>query len=76
MENRRCAYWILVGRLEGKRPRGRPQRRWENNIKVVLQELGWGMNWIDLAKDEDISQAVAIAVINLLGSIKCGALLE
>jgi len=76
MEDRRCAYWILVGSLEGKRPPGRPQHKWENNIKVGLQELGWGMNWIDLAKDRDISQAVAIAVMNLLGSIKCGELLE
>jgi hypothetical protein len=66
IEGRRCAYWILEGVLEGKRPPGRLQHRWENNIKVGLQEFGWGMNWIDLAQDTDTSQAVEIAVMNFL----------
>jgi hypothetical protein len=42
MEERRGAYWILVGKPEGKRPLGRPRCRWEDNIKMDLQEVGWG----------------------------------
>jgi hypothetical protein len=50
----RSAYRILVGRLEGRRPLGRPRRRWENKIKTDLQEVGWwGMEWIDMAQDRD-----------------------
>jgi hypothetical protein len=48
------AYTILVGKLEGKRPLGRPRRMWENNIKMDLREIGWGgVDWIDLAQDRD-----------------------
>jgi len=44
---RRDAYRVLVGRREGKRPLERPRRRWEDNIKMDLQEVGWGgMDWI------------------------------
>jgi hypothetical protein len=47
---RRVAYRVLVGKPEGKRPLGRPRRRWGVNIKMDLQEVGWrGMDWIDLA---------------------------
>ena len=47
---RRDAYWGLVGKPEGRRPLGRPRRRWEYNIKIDLQEVGMGgMDWIDLA---------------------------
>jgi hypothetical protein len=50
----RGAYRILVGRPEGRRPLGRPRRRWDDNIKMDLQELGWGgMDWIDMAQDRD-----------------------
>jgi hypothetical protein len=50
----RNAYRILVGNPEGKRPLGRPRRRWEVNIKMGLREIGWGgMDWIDLAQDRD-----------------------
>jgi hypothetical protein len=43
-----------VGKLEGKRPLGRPRCRWVNNIKMDLREMGWdGMDWIDLAQDRD-----------------------
>jgi hypothetical protein len=46
----RNAYRILEGKREGKRPLGRPGRRWEDNIKMDLREIGWGdMDWIDLA---------------------------
>jgi len=45
---------VLVGKLEGKRPLGRPTRRWKDNIKMDLQEVGcWGMNWIEMAQDRD-----------------------
>jgi len=56
----------LVGKPEGKRPLGRSRRRWEDNIKMDLQEVGWwGMDWIDLAQDRDRWQALANAVMNL-----------
>jgi hypothetical protein len=46
------AYKVLVGKPEGKRPLGRPRRRWEDNIKLDHQEVGCGsMDWIDLARD-------------------------
>jgi hypothetical protein len=51
---KRNACGILVGKPEGKRPLGRPRRRWVDNIKMNLRELGWnGMDWIDLAQDRD-----------------------
>jgi hypothetical protein len=40
---------ILVGRPEGRRPLGRARRRWEDNIKMDLKDVGWGMDWIELA---------------------------
>jgi len=51
---RRGVYRVLVGKPEGKRPFGRPRLRWENNIKMGLQEVGCGgMDWIKLAQDRD-----------------------
>jgi hypothetical protein len=62
----RGAYRILVGRPEGRRTLGRPRRRWEDNIKMDLQEVGWGgMDWIDMAQDRDRWRAVVNAVMNL-----------
>jgi hypothetical protein len=50
MGERRGAYRVLVGRPRGKRPLEIPRRRWEDNIKIDLQEVCWGgMDWIDLA---------------------------
>jgi hypothetical protein len=52
MEEGRGVYRILVGKSEGKRPQGRPRRRWEDNIKTDLREIGIdGTNWIQLAQD-------------------------
>jgi hypothetical protein len=49
---KRNSYRILVAKPEGKIPLGRPRRRWVNNIKMDLREIGWdGMDWIDLAQD-------------------------
>jgi hypothetical protein len=54
------------GRGEGRRPLGRPRRRWEDNIKMDLQEGGWGgMDWIYMAHDRDRWQAVVSVVMNL-----------
>jgi len=51
---RRVAYRALVGKPEGNRKLGRPKHRWENNIIMDLQDLGWGgMGWIDVAQDWD-----------------------
>jgi hypothetical protein len=55
----RGAYNILVGRPEGRRPQGRPRRRWEDNTKMDLGEIGFGnVDWIHLAQDRDWWRAV------------------
>jgi hypothetical protein len=60
------AYRILVGKPEGTRPLGRPRRRWEDNIRMDLREIGWGgMEWIDLAQDTDQWRALVNTVMNL-----------
>jgi len=52
MGDRKGRYWVFVGIPVGKRPLGRPRYRWEDNIKMDLQEVGCGdMGWIDLAQD-------------------------
>jgi hypothetical protein len=62
----RNAYRILVGNPDGKRPLGRPRRRWVDNIKVDLKEIGLGvMVWTHLAQDRDQWRAVVNTVINL-----------
>jgi hypothetical protein len=66
MGERRGVYRVLVGKPEGKRPLGRPRRRWEDNIKMDLQELGCdGIDWIDLAPDRDRWRARVNAVMGL-----------
>ena len=55
-----------MGRLEGKRPLGRSRRRWEDNIKMDIQEVGCGvMDWIDLGQDRDSWRAAVNGVVNL-----------
>jgi hypothetical protein len=62
----RCVYRVLVGRPEGKRPLGRPRRRWENNIKTDLKKIGIdGANWIRLAQNRVQWWAFVSTVMNL-----------
>jgi hypothetical protein len=66
MGEERGVYRVLVGKPEGKRPMGRPRRRWEDNIRMDLQEVGCGgMDWIGLAQDVDRWRTVVNAVMNL-----------
>ena len=59
-------YSVLVGKYEGKRPLGRPRRRWEDNIKMNLQKVKCGgMGWIELANNRDRWRALVNAVMNL-----------
>jgi hypothetical protein len=63
---KRNAYRILVGKLEGKRPLGRQRRKWVDNIKTDLREIGWdGMDWIDLAQDRNQWRDLVNTVMNL-----------
>ena len=66
MGERRGIYRVLVGKPEGKRPLERPRHRWEDNIKMNLQEVGCvGMDWIELAQDRDRWRELVNEVINL-----------
>jgi hypothetical protein len=59
-------YRVVVGKPEGKRPLGRPRHRWEDNIKMNIQEVGCeGMDWIELAQDRDRCQALVDVVMNV-----------
>jgi hypothetical protein len=56
----------MVGKPEGKRPLGRPRRRWVDNNKIDVREIGWsGMDWVDLAQDRDQWRALVNTVVNL-----------
>jgi len=66
MGDRKGVYRVLVGKPEGKRPLGRPRRRWEDNIKMDLQKVGCeAIDWIELAQDRDRWRALVNAVMNL-----------
>jgi hypothetical protein len=66
MRKSRGVYRVLVAKPEGKRPLGRPRHRWEDNIKMDLQEVGLrGMDWIDLVQDRDRWWALVNAGMNL-----------
>ena len=62
----RGVYRVLVGKPEGRRPLGRPRRRWEDNIRMDLREVGCGcVDWMELAQDRDRWRALVSAVMNL-----------
>jgi hypothetical protein len=66
MEEKRNAYRILVGNPEGKRPLGRPKRRWVGSIKMDRTEIGWdGVDWIYMAQDRDQWRALVNKALNL-----------
>ena len=66
MGEERGAYRVLVGKLEGKRPLGRPRRRWVDNIRMDLQEVGcWYVDWIGLVQDWDRWRTLVSAVMNI-----------
>jgi hypothetical protein len=66
MGEERKVYKDLVGKPKGKRPLGRPSRRWEDGIRMYLREIGLGgVDWIQLAQDSDRWRAVVSAVMNL-----------
>jgi hypothetical protein len=66
MGEERKVYKVLVGKHEGKRPLGRPRRRWEDEIRIDLMEIGLGgVDWIRLAQGRDRWRAVVSAVMNL-----------
>jgi hypothetical protein len=63
---KRNAYRLLVGKPEGKRPLGRPRRRLVVNIRIDLEEVGWGdVDWIGLAKDRNRRRALVNSLLNL-----------
>jgi hypothetical protein len=66
MGEKRNAYRILLGKPEGKRPLGRTRRRWVDNIKMDLREIGCdGVDWMDMALDTDQWRALMNTVLNL-----------
>jgi hypothetical protein len=66
IRERRDTYRALVGKPEGRRPLERPRRRWEDNIKIDLREIGCGgADWVDLAQDSDRWRAIVYTVMNL-----------
>jgi hypothetical protein len=66
MGEKRNAYRLLVGKPEGRRSLGRPRRRWVDNIRMDLGEVGWGdVDWIGLAQDKNRWRALVNSVLNL-----------
>jgi hypothetical protein len=66
MGKMRNAYHIMVGKPEGKKPFGRPKRRWEEHIRMDLREIGWeGVDWMHMAQDRGQWQALVNTVTNL-----------
>jgi hypothetical protein len=65
MGEKRNAYRLLLGKLEGRRPLGRPRRRWLDNIRMDLVEVGWSdVDWIGLAQDRDRWRALVNSILN------------
>ena len=66
VEDGRSAFRILIGKPTGKRPLGRPRRRWEGNIRMDLEEIGINAgNWVDSAQDRNYWRALVNAALNL-----------
>jgi hypothetical protein len=66
MGEKRNGYRILVGKPGGRRPLGRPRRRWVDNIKMDRREIGWdGVDWVELAQDRDHWRALVNTVMNI-----------
>jgi hypothetical protein len=66
MGEKRNAYRLLVGKREGRRPLGRSRRRWVDNIRMDVVEVGWGdVDWIGLAQDRDRWRALVNSALNL-----------
>ena len=66
MEEARTAFKMLTGKPTGKRPLGRPRRRWEDNIRTDLEEIGINVgNWVDSAQDRGYWRALVNAALNL-----------
>ena len=66
MGEERGVYRVFLGKLEGKTPLGRPRRRWVNNIRMDIQEVGCGyMDWIGLTQDRDRWRTLVSAIMNL-----------
>jgi hypothetical protein len=77
IEEGRGIYRVLVGKPEGKRPLGRLRLRWEDSIRMDLQEVGCGgMDWIELAQDRDRWQALVNVVMNLRVPYNAGNFLD
>jgi hypothetical protein len=77
MGEKRNAYRLLVGKPMGKRPLGRPRRRWVDKIRMDLGEVGWGdVDWSGLAKDRNRWRALANSVLNIRVSMKCWETIE
>ena len=77
MGEEREVYRVLVGKPEGKRPLGRPRRRWADNIRTNLQEVGCVyMDWIGLAQDRDRWRTLVSRGNEPSGSVKCGEFLD
>jgi hypothetical protein len=72
---KRNVYRLLVGKPEGKRPLGRPRRRWVDNNRMYLGEVGWSdVDWIGLAQDRNRWRALVTSVLNLLVPCNAGKL--
>jgi hypothetical protein len=65
MGENKGAYSVSVGNSEGRRPLGRPRRRWKDNIKIDIKDWDGDTDWIDLAQDKDKWWAVVNAIMNL-----------
>jgi len=73
----RVVHRVLMGKPEGKGPLGRPRRRWEDKVKMVLQAVGGDCgDWMELAQDRDRWRALVSTVMNLRVPKKCGEFLD